>query len=296
MAKARHILNRANSIKSLRKVTKTMEMVSTARYSLAYNRISAIRPYTERVIDLLGDVLGRSEEDFDHPLLREPEGCRNEVLLVLTSDRGLCGSYNTEVVDLALDRRRQLAEAGYDVELHVLGKRGLRYLQFRDVEIARRWPPFGPVPEYVQAGRIAQEFMDRFLAAEISGLEVAYTRHASSGPARPVIGQVLPLGDIPQPPPIRRAGEAVERLPYELHPSAEVILRNLLPATVRLRLYQCYLDAAVTEQLARIGAMRQATDSADEMIGDLTRQYNRQRQSSITTELSEIVGGSMGVK
>ena len=295
MAKARRILKRANAARNIRSLTRTMEMVSTSRFRAAHVLSAAGRPYTDRLTDLVAEMIDRVGLDhLEHPLLVEHPDVKREVLLVLTSSRGLCGSYNQGVIRVAMERYHQTLGAGYDTRLHVAGKKGASALRARRVAIDRTIAEMDHVPEYLPVGRLAEQYMDMYVSGEIGGLEVAYTRMARSGQARPVIAQILPLTELTAPP---AAGPTrAEKTPFDFYPSVETILRNLLPATVRLRLYQCFIDASVAEQMARMTAMRSATENADEMIQDLTRQYNRMRQSQITTELSEILGGRAGLE
>ncbi len=292
MAKARKILKRLRAVGSIRTVTKTMEMVASTRFKRAHVRAAAARPYTDRLTDLVGDLVGRgAREELSHPLLIEHERVQRDVLLVITSNTGMCAGYNASVLSVAIARHQQLTEAGYDVLLRVVGRRGLHALRFRGLAIDRTLTQLDQRPSFAAVAELAEELMTDFAAGRISGLEVAYTQYISSGRQSAVIAQLLPLTYTAPPP----TTPGVAPQPYEFLPSPRAILAQLLPATVRLRLYQCFLDAAVTEQIARMQAMRAATDNADEMLQDLTVSYNRDRQAQITTELAEILGGAAGV-
>ncbi len=293
MAKARKILQRTKAVKNIRTISSTMEMVATASFKKSHNRVIEMQPYTDRLSVLVADILSRSNGKVDHPLLKESEDLKRDVLMVVTSSRGLCGGYNSAVLHLAIERYNQLKEAGYEVVLHVVGRKGASYLKNRGFKIDTAHPDFDSFPTYAQVGKIAQNLMADFLAERISGLEVAYTQFFSSGRFAPAIGRILPLSDIEAKQPWSPIGG--EREPYELIPSAEEILRNLLPATARLRLFQSVLDSSISEQVARMSAMRAAKENADDMIKDLTLKYNRMRQSQITTELSEIIGGRAAI-
>jgi len=298
MAKARAILKRVKAVKAIRTVTKTMEMVATARYRKNHQRVTAIKPYVDRLAETVRHVVSRgSLADVEHPLLRSEPSAKREVLLVITSNRGLAGSYNSGVLRMATQRVRQLTGEGYEVPLHVVGKRGIQYMRFRRHAAEATYTQFDNVPPYELVREIADGFIARFMAGEISGVEVAYTQFISSGKQSPVIAPVLPLSDISVAPGAGLpAGAGQGHQPsYELIPSAKELFDRLLPLTVRMKIFQCFLDAAVSEQMMRISAMRSATDSADEMIHDLTVQYNRSRQAQITTELAEIMGGSAGL-
>lgn len=289
MAKARKIQKRVKAVRSISTVTRTMEMVSTARFKKIHDRVVAARPYTDKLSDIVGDIVARSEPgEIDHPLLREPAKVKHDVLLVITSNRGLAGSYNSGVLRLATERHRQMLDAGYEIDIHVAGRRGSQFLRFRGYKIARAYTELTHDVSYEQVTDIAETLMDDFVEGRISGLEVAYMQYVSSSRQRPAIAQILPM-EVTAPP--RPAVPGVALAPYEYIPSARAVLRNLLPAAARLRLYQCFLDASLSEQVMRIAAMSAATENAQDMIRDLSVKYNRLRQGQITTELAEIMGG-----
>jgi len=296
MAKARAILKRVKAVKAIRTVTKTMEMVATARYRKNHQRVTAIRPYVDRLAQTVRHLVTRgSLADVEHPLLRAEPSAKRQVLLAITSNRGLAGSYNSGVLRLAAQRIRQLTGQDREVSLHVVGKRGIQYMRFRRHATEATYTQFDNVPPYELVREIADGFMAKFVDGQISGVEVAYTRFISSGKQTPVIAPVMPLADIDAAPGQAAPAEPGRQPSYELIPSEKELFDKLLPLTVRMKLFQCFLDAAVSEQMMRITAMRSATDSADEMIHDLTVQYNRSRQAQITTELAEIMGGSAGL-
>lgn len=297
MAKARKILQRARSIRTIRTVTKTMEMVSTAQFRKSHNRVQALRPYTDRATDMVADIVSRAPKDhpYHHPLIDGHQKVQCDALLVLTSDRGLCGGYNVSVLRVAIQRRAQLTHEQYEVLLHVSGRQGRVACREQGIQTVATYPqlhqppPFGPVAD------LADQFMADFTAGRISGLEVAYTQFISSARQRPVISQILPLSNL-EPSQRLDLAPGQERIPYEFIPGTAAILDQLLPALVRVRLYQCFVDAGVSEQVARMTTMRSATENADEMIRDLTIRYNRTRQAQITNELAEIMGGSQGLE
>jgi F-type H+-transporting ATPase subunit gamma len=296
MAKTRKIRQRVKAVRNIRTIARTMEMVASAHYRRSHEQATGSRPYTDRVTDLVGDLAARGGEGgMEHPLLHEHPELQRDVLIVLTSNRGLCGGYNNSVLQLAMQRRKQLLDADYEVRLHVAGRRGIQYMRFRELEIEKTYTAFGDVPAYDAVGRIAHELMQRFMDDEISGVEVAYMQYRSSSEQRPAIAQLLPMAYIEAPKRFTPMG-AMNDVQYELVPDAQRILRNLLPATVRLRLWQCFLDASVSEAVQRMGAMRAATENADEMIRELSLAYNRIRQGQITRELAEIMGGRLGLE
>ena len=282
MAKARTIRRRTKAVENVRLVTRTMEMVSSARFKRVVDRAAAARPYTERA----------APDQLTHPLLLENPVLRRDVLLVITTNRGLCGTLNGSVLRLATERRDQLRAGEYEVLLRVAGKKGMRHCRFHGIEVEHEYADLGDVPDYDRVLALTDSLMGNFLADEISGVEVAYMQFLSPGRQAPVIAQILPLSNLEAPP--RSALATGEPAPYDLQPSSGEILAELLPATVRLRMYQCFLDSSLSEQIVRARAMQSASDSAEEMLSRLTVQYNRLRQKQITTELMEIMGGSAG--
>lgn len=294
MPKPRNILKRTRAIGNIRTVTKAMQAVASAQFKLAYDRIVSFGPFATELVATVADVIARSPAKvLDHPLLEAPEGVGHEVLLLLTSNRGLCGSYNTGVLNVGIHRLGQLRNAGYEVDLHLVGRRGVQYIEFRGHKIDRVYEQFDGVPRYEAAASLADSMMSDFLARRISGLEVAYTQFVSSGQQRPAVAPILPLSDLPTRGKDAEAEQEVP-FPYDFLPSPQQILRKLLPLTVRMKLYQCFLDSAAAEHLTRRAAMQAATDNADDMIHELTLLANRQRQRHITTELAEIMSGRGG--
>ncbi len=295
MAKARKILNHVRSIRNIRTVTKTMEMVSTARFRQSHNRVTALHPYTQRATDLVADLLARAPEgQLRHVLIDGRADVKRDVLFVLTGNRGLAGAYNSSVVRLAMQRRAQLLSEDYEVLVHASGKKGIAALRGAGCPLEQAYTQFDQTPEFSVISDLADRLTAAFTAGTISGVEVAYMQFISSARQQAAIAQVLPLSNLERPPEV--LPEGMEREEYEMLPSPAEILDTLLPALVRVRLYQCFLDAAVSEQVARMSAMRAATENADEMIRHLTVRYNRTRQGQITNELAEIMGGSEGMQ
>lgn len=285
MANRRLLVKRRKAVRNIRKITRTMQLIATARFQAAYNRATASKPYTEKLAELVGD-LGRAGE-LAHPLLESQNPEAPVALLVLTSMRGLCGGYNANVLRTAQAKLEECRRAGAPTELRVYGKKGVAYFRFTRQEMAEQNLEIGETPRFEKVEPVANALIERFLAGEISSVQVAYMRFYSAGKQRPEVVQLLPL--VPPAAPDAVKARSVE---YEFHPGAKELLDDLLPASVRIRLYQYFLDAAVSEQIARMAAMKAATDASEEMIKALTRQYNRARQTAITMELLDIVGGA----
>jgi len=294
MANRRMLVKRRKAAKNISKITKTMQLIATARFQAAHNRAVASQPYTEKLAEMVGD-LGRAAKGIDHPLMQQHEGVKRTALIILTSSRGFCGGYNANVLKAAIAGLEEAAADSGQVDTYVVGKKGISYFNFNDLDMSRPIDDIGETPRFEQVEPIANELMDAFAAGEIGSVKVAYMKFYSAGKQRPVIEQLLPLAVDAQsesaPEGADKAKPARE-VQYEFSPAPKELLDELLPATVRVRLYQSFTDAAVSEQLARMVAMKAATDAAGDMIKRLTQQYNRARQTHITMELLDIVGGA----
>jgi len=292
MANARALDKRRKSIKNIRKITRTMELIATARFKAAMDRAEAATAYTERITQVVGD-LARAGLDVSHPLLEPREKTENAVLLVLSGNRGLCGGYNSNVIRAGLSQYRVLQEEAERVRVEVSGKRGISGFRFRGVEPDVTYLQFDDKPAYDEVDKIATGYLDEFTLGEIDRLDVAYTKFISSSRQQPVVETLLPLGsrteeDQQPDDEDEQPGGEVE---YEFLPTAESILEEVVPTSFKVRLFKCFLDAAVSEQIARMVAMKSATENADDMIRSLSMTYNRARQSQITGEIMEIIGG-----
>ncbi len=285
MANRRVLVKRRKAVRNIRKITRTMQLISTARFQAAFNRAVATRPYTEKLAELVAD-LSRAAGDVDHPLLRTNPGADHAALVVLTSDRGLAGGYNASVLRTAtahLDEQ----PAGITTDVHMVGKKGISYFRFLRRPVAEQTSGIGDRPRFEQVEPIANALIDRFVRGEIASAHVAYMKFLSAGQQKPAVVQLLPLQ-----PEMKEGEEKKKPVEYEFSPDPQQLLDELLPATVRIRLFQAFNDAAVSEQVARMVAMKAATDAAQDMIKALTREYNRARQTQITMELLDIVGGA----
>ena len=256
------------------------------------DRAIAASAYTKRMTKLVGD-LARSGLPVSHPLLLPRDETRDATLLVLTANRGLCGGYNGSIMRLATARHKELTAAFDELRLEVSGKRGISALRFRGVKIDERYTQFEDKPRFDEVNLLADRYLNEFVAGRLDRLDIAYTKFISSSKQQAVVETLLPLGGLEG---FEEEGETShERLgetPYEFLPSAESILEEVVPTSFKVKLFKCFLDAAVSEQIARMVAMKAATENADEMIGMLSTAYNRARQGQITGELLEIIGGA----
>ena len=291
MANRRVLVKRRKAVRNIRKITRTMQLIATARFQAAFNRAVATKPYTEKLAELVAD-LSRAAGSVDHPLLRTHDDVPRSALVVLTSDRGLAGGYNASVLRAAIGQLDQQKAQGIETSVHMVGKKGIGYFRFLRRPTAEQITGIGDKVRFEQVEPLANALMDRFMKGEIASVHVAYMRFLSAGVQRPAVVQLLPLAPDQSTKEGEAAPEAGKAVEYEFSPDPQQLLDELLPATVRARLFQAFTDAAVSEQVARMVAMKAATDAAADMIKSLTRVYNRARQTQITMELLDIVGGA----
>jgi F-type H+-transporting ATPase subunit gamma len=294
MAKARAILGRIHAVKNIAKITNTMQLIAQARFKVAHDRAVAARPYTDRLGALIAD-LTEAVSDFHHPLLEVREA-KTAVVLAIASNRGLCGGYNSGVARALQGLRTELEARGLEQEIQVAGRKLVGWLKYQQVPMTRTITNLDDRPTFAQIDEIAGPLLSRYIAGEVDEVHVVYTKFHSSSRQKAVAERVLPLGRLEGEAEQTGAGASGIERDYIYSPDPESILSDLLPRRVLLHVFQAFLDAAVSEQTARMIAMRVATDNAYDVISDLTRVYNRSRQAQITTELSEIMGGAMALQ
>ena len=290
MAKARAIVKRRRAVRNIHKITQTMQLIATARFQKCLQRAVASQPYTRKITELIQTLAGL--EIADHPLLRPNQAQGRSLLLVITSNRGLCGAYNAAVLRAALEQRRALADAGLPPDMEIVGKKGINYLRFLDVPVTEKITDVEDRIAFERVRTMAERYMDLYERNEVARVEVAYMQFLTVGVQRPTLARLLPI----EPPQATPQQEPHLRVEFEFSPPPAELLAHLIPEAVKIRLFQCFNDAIVSEQVARMVAMKAATDAAGDMIKFLTRQYNRARQSQITTELADIVGGANAVQ
>ncbi len=269
-----------------------MELIATARFKKAMDRATAATAYTRRITQLVRD-LAQAGLEVSHPLLEQRDSKERARLMVLTANRGLCGGYNTSVLRAGLARYQQLRQEYGEVELEVSGKRGIAGFRFRRIVPTQTYLQFDDRPGYDDIEQIANRALEDFIAGRLDRLDVAYTRFDSIARQQAAVETLLPLGSL--------SGAGDEEEPsgesmYEFFPSAESILEEVVPVSFKIKLFKCFLDAAVSEQVARMIAMKSATENASKIIKQLSMTYNRARQSQITGEIMEIIGGVEALK
>lgn len=291
MARAREIRRRIRSVENTRQITRTMEMVATSKLRRATDRVYAARPYAERLAEVIGRLVDPKLRE-SYPLLRRPEEVRRAAVLVLTANRGLAGAFNANLIREASGLVERLRADGTEVDLHVVGKKGIGFFRYRGEELASEHTEIGDRPTADDAAMLVDSLIDAFVAGEVDAVHVVYAQFRSALATPPAVMQVLPV----EPPEQNDEGAGEREVSYILSPSADQILDKLLPLYVRNSVYRALVETAAAEQGARRTAMKSATDNAGEMLDNLRRSYNRARQAQITQEISEIVGGAAALE
>ena len=296
MAQPRELRRRIKSVENTRKITKTMEMVATSKMKRAQDRVVAARPYAAALSEIIAELHDPGlVERF--PLLRRPRegggeggggGIRRAVVVGITSNRGLCGGFNNNLIKKTRERVAALEQEGAEVELQMIGRKGVGYFRYIGRRMGAEYQDITDRPTMDDAKRVIDPLMERFEAGDLDAVEIVFAKSVSAISTPPTVVRVLPVdvetaGD-------RQEGGAVAN--YILRPSAHEIVGAVLPLYVRNTMYRALVETAASEQGARRTAMKSATDNAGEMIDKLRRVYNRARQGQITQEISEIVGGA----
>jgi len=286
MAKGRELKSRIKSVEGTRKITRTMEMVSTSKLKRAQDRVVAARPYARALADVIADLYSPAlAEQF--PLLRQPASVKRAAVLLITSNRGLAGAFNANLIRQARQLLAKLAGESVDTELHIVGRKGLGYFRYVGAPIASSRIDIGDRPRAEHAAELVDGLMRDFVSGRLDAVYVVYAKYNSPLSTPPTIDRILPVT------PPERKGPARD---YLLFPNAQAILTQLLPLYVRNAVYRALVETAAGEQGARRTAMKNATDNAGEMLNVLRRTYNRARQAQITQEIAEIVGGAEALK
>ena len=289
MAKARELKGRIRTVQNTRKITRTMEMVSTSKLKRAQDRVAAARPYAERLSAVISRLL-TPELAQRYPLLRQPAQVRRAAVLLVTSNRGLAGAFNANLIREARNLLARLRSEGAEAELHAAGKKGIQFFRFAKETLHTAVTDIGDRPGADDAQRLIDGLTQRFVEGELDAVYVVYAKFNSALSTPPTVMNLLPVvapGD----------GEAGGGdLDYILEPGADEILGRILPLYVRNSVYRALVETSAAEHGARRTAMKNATDNATELLEDLSRTYNRVRQAAITQEIAEIVGGAAALE
>ncbi len=292
MANLRSLVKRRKAVRNIRKITKTMELIATSRFQRALKRAQEAEAFTRKIAELAAD-LSQNAGDVSHPLLVS-RPVKKSLLLVLTANRGLCGGYNASVLREAMLAVRQYTTANTAFDLEVSGKRGIAFFKFQGLARTKEYTNFEDKPTFAEVDALASRLIELYATGQIDELKVAYMKFLNPARQTAVVETLLPLAGVTEGP--STASVSVGRVNYEFLPDASEILEELVPLALKIRLFKCFLDAAVSEQIARRVAMKAATENAGELIKDITRLYNRTRQANITKEISELIAGAEALK
>jgi F-type H+-transporting ATPase subunit gamma len=303
-ASVRVLRRRIRTTKSTKKITKAMELVATSRIAKAQERVNASRPYATAITMVLTALA--SSANIDHPLLQARPEVRRAGVLVITSDRGLCGGYNANVIRTAEQLISRLHDDGKQVVLYVIGRKGVAYYRFRNRAIEGSWTGFSEQPSFADVVDVARTLIAAFVAGadDVTGeggvpaagadgvlgvdeLHLVHTQFRSLMSQQPVANLLAPMQVVET-----ELDESGPLPQYEFEPDPEALLDALLPKYINTRIYAALIDAAASESAARRRAMKAATDNAEDLIQHYTRLMNSARQAAITQEISEIVGGA----
>jgi F-type H+-transporting ATPase subunit gamma len=291
VATLQHIRRRIVSTQNTRKITKAMEMVAAAKLRRAQGRIEALRPYADGMVEMMRDLATFAGDRKAYALLHENQGTGAEALLVVSGDRGLAGAFNANVLRLYFESEAALRQKGQSTRLLVVGKKGLGTLRFRGYEVERSWTGLSDRPEYADAIAIAHHVIDLYVRHEVDRVHLVYNHFKSPMEQRVMDVVILPI----EPNDVYLREERDHKLPpvsYLYEPAEPAIFESLLPRYVEIAIHRALLESSASEQGARMTAMRNASESADEMLSTLTLQMNRARQASITQEILEVVAGA----
>lgn len=288
MANPRVLDKRRKSVRNIKKITRTMELIATARFKKAMDRASAATSYTDRITQLVSD-LTRAGLQVSHPLLEKRAEVKNAALLVLTANRGLCGGFNGNLIRAGQGQFAELKAQVPTCQLYVAGKRGISGLKYRGFKLDKQFTQFEDKPRFDEVDVIATQLLDDYATGKLDRLDVVYTKFLSIARQVVTVETLLPLGSLDMG--SKQESAAGPKHQYEFLPSPESILEEVVPTSFKVKLFKCFLDSAVSEQIARMVAMKSATENANDLIKSLSRQYNRARQGRITNELMDLIGG-----
>jgi F-type H+-transporting ATPase subunit gamma len=289
MAGSREIRNKIKSVQNTRKITKAMEMVAASKMRKAQERMRHLRPYGDKVRNIAAH-LAQANPEYRHPYLVRHGAVRNAGLILITTDKGLCGGLNTNVLRLSTSRIRELEKAGTALQVTAIGNKGLGFMQRIGAKVVSQVTQLGDRPHLERLIGPVKVLLDAYAAGELDAVYIAYTRFINTMKQEPVVEQLLPLD------PSRLEESSREySWDYVYEPDAQLVLDELLLRYVEALILQAIAENIASEQSARMVAMKSASDNAKKVIDDLQLSYNKARQAAITKELSEIVGGAAAV-
>jgi F-type H+-transporting ATPase subunit gamma len=290
-AKYRQWQRRIGSIQSTIKITRAMALVAASRIVKAQNRLVQARPYAERIQQAIRELAGITEVENEFPLLKPREEIRSSGVVVITSDRGLAGAYNSNVIRVGVGMIRDAERAGRATRVHSVGRKGLSYFRFRGYELASQTTGISDTPRFEDAESLGTKLVKEFIDGEVDEVRIAYTDFRSAGSQVATSTRILPISREE----VAETKGEINPL-YEFEPEPAEILSLLLPRYVNTVIFACLLESSASEHAARRRAMKAATDSGEELIKVYTRIANRERQAEITSEIMEVVGGAEALR
>lgn len=294
MAKVKDIKDRIRSVGNTMKITRTMELVATAKAKVAADRIERAIPYFESLNEIASQARGQGGV-ASHPLLEKRAEVKRVAVLVIVGNRGLCGGYNSLVLRMARDHIRALEAEGIESVLIPSGGKAFTWLKYQDQDFVEGYRQFEDKPQYTETEKVAERLIKMFMSGEVDRVDLCYTHFYSAGRQAPVTNTLLPLSSPESEAEADNTGNAQDT-DFIIEPDPASILNAIFPLQVKLDVFRSYLSAAASEQIARRIAMKNSTENAKELSKNLKMLYNRLRQAQITTEILEIIGGSEALK
>lgn len=295
MANLRVLVQRRKAVRNIRKITRTMELIATARFKKALDRATEADAYTRKIAEIAADLTSAGGE-VSHPLLVVRPTVKKSLLLIICSNRGLCGGYNGSILREANARIRQLKAENIPFDLELSGKKAINAMKFQGLKGTQTYTQFEDKPAFDQVEAIADNFIKLYTSGAVDQIEVAYMKFVTISRQTPVVEKLLPFSGIVSEGSAATPAKPKANVDYDFIPSAAEILAEIVPAAFKAKLFKCFLDAAVSEQIARRVAMKAATENAADLIKELSQRYNRARQAKITKEISELIAGSEALK
>jgi F-type H+-transporting ATPase subunit gamma len=290
----RAIKKRIGSVTKIKTITRAMELVATSKIKKAEDRINAMRPYAQKMVEIMTNLTSVTG-DFSHPLLDPHETVENVAIMILSSNRGMCGAFNSNILKKAEEVAREQKAAGRDVKFLTVGKKAYTYFNFRGYEIAESYTDINDAPTFEEAQMLANRLMEMYINREVDVVYIIFNHFKTVAEQKPVVFTLFPL-EKPEEVANPDEDEAAVAAEYLYEPTAEEIIKKLLPAYAETVTFRSLLESAASEHGARRTAMKAATDNSEDMIKSLTMSFNRARQAQITQELAEISGAVEALK
>ena len=292
MPTPKELKSRILAVQNTKKITKTMEMVATAKAKKAIDRVNQFKKYSEKITEMVGNI--GSSRVTKHSLLKRYEPVTRVGILIITANRGLCGGFNNNLLKLAQTQIQSWKEKKIETELHLIGKKAINYFKFMNIPFYKGHTLLDDNIDYEEASNITEYFLEEFIDAKQQYIEIVSTGYFTAALQKPKLTPLLPL-EIALENSAQDSSKKQKDL-FIFEPSARDILNSLLPKVVQLTLFRCLIESAASEQIARRIAMKNATENASEIIRNLNLKYNRVRQAKITQEIAELVGGAAAIE